>query len=1151
MEAARKSFLEFLADGIDIPESTQNIDQVKYQLCLDIAAGIASIHSLNIVHGDLKPDNVLVFENKGNIDVPYIAKLSDFGLCIDLQPTSSSVTPGLYKGTYIWTGPETRRPYDDGLCGKFEPQHFKQFDAFSYGLILVSAFATDGVPLTDERCMDAILAQLGSEDYTEPIGDPRPKACEILLDRLLSTGTKDTRPIFSTLTRLVPRFLVSRPSDRPLPTAEILKPVLSAPSGWNSWREDVDVSQCRIEAGNSRSLAIHGPSYWYRMDDKLLHELHRQNSELDITTSISPATLFGLGLSYSTIKSNQNHAERSREYFYRAACRDYLPAQAIYVNLHTALDASRCGDLVDLSRWCLNAIADGAFVKIIKQLPMSYIDTATNGFRAAGGYNDDPFLANRELCAEIQHLSQTGLAVGEITTVIDSDGNHATHAAAALGALDAIKVLLTVKGNRIECLNDKGETPLLKACAAGQSEVVEFLCANGADARINSYEGISPLHWLFVFPESDLRRVARALVKAGALVNYSIPANTPPRPWRHFPFEWPMGTAMHWATFSGNSVAAQTLVKLGGDVDATYERGEPFTTPLAQAVYHGDATMVACLLRLGANALQLDAKDRTLLHALSYGTGRGQESRSLQHWVSHGSADGHLKALRRIIKCLLEHRVSLERRCNAYGNLTALQQATSAGYFDAHIIQALCLEGADCNMTDTCGQIALHALALSGMQQWSWPQTRDTVMRVVVERTSDVAIRMFEDVSGQNALHMIATNPSITRDQFRTDMQLLLSTTLRNDIDQQNKEGYTPLCVALTDRVDPVWRGQELVSSGASALPSNERGRNVLHAIVSNFHLMDKDTADTIHYYVDRAIVEGMDLQFLTRETSLQTLHTACTDGKLLTVQTLLGLGMRARVNESLVGVTALETAFQRASRARAMYLYNAANYYRARSFLAAAERSGVLYSADFVGSPMMPHNTAPAARLREAHWSYPDVLRTLKRAGGRRVLQSASARRGWTKDANLEIKYEPRWIDKVELCAYSIDAALQPHKAHWQILYDLQDLPSDLDAQAWDYTRWFYDDAEGRMVPTVLTLQCWPQLSTVLTPVEPDWYAAVWYDGCRVEVTIRGERVTDCRSITPKGHRHILTDTPKLDWTFAASLNSYVQTDVDRLHEP
>jgi serine/threonine protein kinase len=116
---------------------------IKHQLCLDVAEGLRHIHGRNIVHGDLKPDNVLVVES-ANPHVPFIAKLADFGAYIEIcLPNSTSMTYSSYTGTRGWKPPEV---YENGTRGsEVVPQHlFLKCDCYVYGLLVFSVFLQHG-----------------------------------------------------------------------------------------------------------------------------------------------------------------------------------------------------------------------------------------------------------------------------------------------------------------------------------------------------------------------------------------------------------------------------------------------------------------------------------------------------------------------------------------------------------------------------------------------------------------------------------------------------------------------------------------------------------------------------------------------------------------------------------------------------------------------------------------------------------------------------------------------------------------------------------------------------------------------------------------------------------------------------------------------
>lgn len=142
MEMALTSLSDFLQKD-KTSEGARLSWEVKHQLCLDISDGLEVLHKHGIVHGDIKTDNVLVFK-QDNPNVPYLGKLSDFGVCISMEQ-SSNLSFNDYRGTLGWIPAEVV-DYQEDLHGKFSPELLLKCDSFSYGMMVLSVLMTCGRP---------------------------------------------------------------------------------------------------------------------------------------------------------------------------------------------------------------------------------------------------------------------------------------------------------------------------------------------------------------------------------------------------------------------------------------------------------------------------------------------------------------------------------------------------------------------------------------------------------------------------------------------------------------------------------------------------------------------------------------------------------------------------------------------------------------------------------------------------------------------------------------------------------------------------------------------------------------------------------------------------------------------------------------------
>lgn len=102
--------------------------EARKRLCNDVSEGIAALHAHGIAHGDLKADNILVFQSN---DTGYTAKISDFGCSVIIGKHNVE-----YEGRTIrlpgmtppWNAPEALEP--------IPIQHLEAKDVYSLGLLL-------------------------------------------------------------------------------------------------------------------------------------------------------------------------------------------------------------------------------------------------------------------------------------------------------------------------------------------------------------------------------------------------------------------------------------------------------------------------------------------------------------------------------------------------------------------------------------------------------------------------------------------------------------------------------------------------------------------------------------------------------------------------------------------------------------------------------------------------------------------------------------------------------------------------------------------------------------------------------------------------------------------------------------------------------
>ena len=148
------SYLQENGDGLEASHF--------FKICTNVAQGIHAMHSQNMVHGDVKAANVLIFEEpSGN----FTAKLSDMGFstCLVFSDGCNN-KDACYKGTSLYNAPEIKSQGSN----RFQDLHPLACDVYSFGLLVWTVFkrgtffldglSTSAVGLSQDEIVDSMSA---------------------------------------------------------------------------------------------------------------------------------------------------------------------------------------------------------------------------------------------------------------------------------------------------------------------------------------------------------------------------------------------------------------------------------------------------------------------------------------------------------------------------------------------------------------------------------------------------------------------------------------------------------------------------------------------------------------------------------------------------------------------------------------------------------------------------------------------------------------------------------------------------------------------------------------------------------------------------------------------------------------------------------
>jgi len=177
-------------------------------IILGIACGLQYLHSMNIIHGDLRAANILIDNNQS----PVIA---DFGLTFVIDP--AEFTTNKVAGPARWTAPEILDPPGGQ---ENEPPYSQASDIFAFGMTMVEIF-TGKPPYSRTRNDSAVIFKILKGERPE-IPD---MAAEIqdIQDLLISSWEEhpENRPSASEIRQVFERHVKEPTRKKPMDSSYI------------------------------------------------------------------------------------------------------------------------------------------------------------------------------------------------------------------------------------------------------------------------------------------------------------------------------------------------------------------------------------------------------------------------------------------------------------------------------------------------------------------------------------------------------------------------------------------------------------------------------------------------------------------------------------------------------------------------------------------------------------------------------------------------------------------------------------------------------------------------------------------------------------------------------------------------------------------
>ena len=485
---------------------------IRISLCADVGRGLQALHACDVVHGDLKLENVLVFRHP---ERKYVAKLGDFGsVLLDLDQQSPTTTP--IHRTVPWDAPESgqRMAWPD----------LKLTDVYSFGFLVWRTVAYGNSPF------HGVMGEIHL-DALDTIQEAKKADLLSIVAESSFSGFMTDQSMISRLTRALECALVLDPRARSLTSC--LERLSSTPSNIRMAPPPVPLRATSIPMDQGLGIYAYNQKSNQRLHYQYLHSLEShciyaqslENAEITATSDLllchSPATLSDHYLLFhvSGHKFDAIHKLTTLDLAMlwtavSAGAQSTSSVESLIPIMEAfgALDVGINGGLL----WVVaaQALYMGSEFMFRELMETDHVpgrekfleDFRTYMCRGAGSN----LLISKEAFRPPFHQFSEFLGKPYYATTADQiaktpagviDATYLLREAAGWGSLDAVIFLAGTMEARVDSQDGHGETALLKSCRAGHVDIVEWLVKEGgASAGIGTTKNVTPLHWINSFP---------------------------------------------------------------------------------------------------------------------------------------------------------------------------------------------------------------------------------------------------------------------------------------------------------------------------------------------------------------------------------------------------------------------------------------------------------------------------------------------------------------------------------------------------------------------------------------------------------------------------------------------------------------------------